>query len=167
MLVLSIGIAHNLSRARARLERRVRELHSLAAIGQAVANSLELPEVLVAIHQQTQQLMDARNFYIALYDENERRIQFPLAYENGERVTYTSRLFGEGFTEYIILSRRAALDQEQRAGVRPPDRSVRWSIPVCARGWVCPSPLAKTCWALWLSRAASAPTATMNPIAIF
>jgi NtrC-family two-component system sensor histidine kinase KinB len=109
MVVLSIGIAHNLSRARARLERRVRELHSLATIGQAVADSLELPEVLLAIHQQTQQLMDARNFYIALYDDNERRITFPLAYENGERVTYSSRLFGEGFTEYIILSRRPLL----------------------------------------------------------
>jgi NtrC-family two-component system sensor histidine kinase KinB len=109
LLVLSIAIAHNLSRARTRLERRVRELHSLAAIGQAVANSLELPEVLQAIHEQTQQLMDARNFYIALYDEHERRITFPLAYENGERVTYTSRLFGEGFTEYIILSRHPLL----------------------------------------------------------
>ncbi len=109
MLVLSIAIAHNLSRARARLERRVRELHSLAAIGQTVANSLDLPEVLQAIHEQTQQLMDARNFYIALYDEHERRITFPLAYENGERVTYISRLFGEGFTEYIILSRRPLL----------------------------------------------------------
>ena len=109
MLVLSIAIAHNLSRARARLERRVRELHSLAAIGQAVADSLELSEVLQAIHQQTQQLMDARNFYIALYDENERRINFPLAYENAERVAYTSRLFGEGFAEYIILSRQPLL----------------------------------------------------------
>jgi GAF domain-containing protein len=109
MLVLSIAIAHNLSQARARLERRVRELHSLAAIGQAVADSLELPEVLLAIHQQTQQLMDARNFYIALYDDSERRITFPLAYENGERVTYSSRLFGEGFTEYIILSRHPLL----------------------------------------------------------
>jgi K+-sensing histidine kinase KdpD len=109
MVVLSLGIAHNLSRARARLERRVRELHSLAAIGQAVADSLELPEVLLAIHEQTQQLMDARNFYIALYDENERRINFPLAYENGKRVAYTSRLFGEGFTEYIILSRQPLL----------------------------------------------------------
>jgi GAF domain-containing protein len=109
LLVLSIAIAHNLSRARTRLERRVRELNSLAAIGQAVANSLELSEVLQAIHEQTQQLMDARNFYIALYDEHERRINFPLAYENGERVTYTSRLFGEGFTEYIILSRRPLL----------------------------------------------------------
>jgi len=87
LLVLSIAIAHNLSRARTRLERRVRELNSLAAIGQTVANSLELPEVLQAIHEQTQQLMDARNFYIALYDENERRINFPLAYENGEHVT--------------------------------------------------------------------------------
>ena len=34
---------------------------------------------------------------------------FPLAYENNERVTYTSRLFGEGFTEYMILTRQPLL----------------------------------------------------------
>lgn len=109
MLILSITIAHSLSSARLRLERRIRELDSLTAIGQAVANSLELPDVLEAIHQQTMRLMDARHFYIALYDENERRITFPLAYENNERVTYTSRLFGEGFTEYMILTRQPLL----------------------------------------------------------
>jgi NtrC-family two-component system sensor histidine kinase KinB len=138
LLVLSIAIAHNLSRARARLERRVRELHSLAAIGQAVANSLELPEVLQAIHDQTQQLMDARNFYIALYDENERRINFPLAYENGQQVTYSSRLFGEGFTEYIILTRQPLLiksnvqDFARQIGQRDLDPQVRsWlGVPI-------------------------------------
>ncbi|GEM_PF-961515 len=109
MLVLSMAIAHNLSNARLRLERRIRELDSLTAIGQAVANSLELPDVLEAIYQQTRCLMDARHFYIALYDETERRITFPLAYENNERVTYTSRLFGEGFTEYMILTRQPLL----------------------------------------------------------
>ncbi len=109
MLVLSMAIAHNLSNARLRLERRIRELDSLSAIGQAVANSLELPDVLEAIYQQTRRLMDARHFYIALYDETERRINFPLAYENDERVTYTSRLFGEGFTEYMILTRQPLL----------------------------------------------------------
>ncbi len=109
LLVLSMAIAHRLSAARLRLERRIRELDSLTAIGQAVANSLELPEVLEAIHQQTLRLMEARDFYIALYDETERRITFPLAYENNERVTYTSRLFGEGFTEYMILTRQPLL----------------------------------------------------------
>ena len=109
LLVLSMAIAHRLSTARLRLERRIRELDSLTAIGQAVANSLELPEVLEAIHQQTMRLMDARHFYIALYDETERRITFPLAYENNEQVTYTSRLFGEGFTEYMILTRQPLL----------------------------------------------------------
>jgi GAF domain-containing protein len=109
LLVLSMTIAHRLSTARLRLERRISELNSLTAIGQAVANSLELPEVLEAIHQQTMRLMDARQFYIALHDESERRITFPLAYENNERVTYSSRLFGEGFTEYMILTRQPLL----------------------------------------------------------
>ena len=138
MLVLSIGITHSLSQARARLERRVRELNSLAVIGQAVANSLELPEVLEAIYRQTSQLMEVQNFYIALYDENERRINFPLAYENNQPAQYSSRGFGEGFTEYILLSRQpllikgGAADFARQIGQVPVDLHTRsWlGVPI-------------------------------------
>jgi GAF domain-containing protein len=134
LLVFSMFMTHSLSNARARLERRVRELGSLAAIGQTVANSLELPEVLEAIHQQTQHLMDAHNFYIALYDDGERRINFPLAYENNQRVIYTSRLFGDGFTEYIILSRQPLLiKHDVQAFARQLGQTV---IDVQVRSWL-------------------------------
>jgi GAF domain-containing protein len=138
IVVLSIGITYGFSRARGRLERRVRELDSLTAIGQIVANSLELPEVLEAIYQQTSRLMETHNFYIALYDENERRINFPLVYENNQRVEYASRDFSEGFTEYIILSRQPLLikgdaqDFAQQIGQTPAELQTRsWlGVPI-------------------------------------
>ena len=61
-MIVVMALIHSLSRARTRLEQRVRELNSLSILGQAVANSLELPEVLEAVYHQTRQLMDAAIF---------------------------------------------------------------------------------------------------------
>ncbi len=108
-LIVGMLLTHNLSRARARLEQRVRELGSLSTVGQAVANSLELPAVLDAIHRQTQQLMDARYFYVALYDGDSQRLIFPLAYEHDVLTRYDSRPFGQGLTEHVINSRKPVL----------------------------------------------------------
>ncbi len=108
-ILVGMGLIHNLSRARARLEQRVRELNSLSILGQAVANSLELPEVLEAVYRQTRQLMDAAYFYIALYNGDDGQLIFPLAYENDSRTRYDSRAFGPGLTEHVIASRRPLL----------------------------------------------------------
>ena len=113
---LGMFITHSLSTARTRLEQRVRELASLSAVGQAVANSLELPDVLEAIHRQTRQLMDARYFYVALHNEEERKLIFPLAYEHNQRARYDSRPFHKGLTEYVIESRQPLLIQRDVRG---------------------------------------------------
>ena len=104
LLVVAMFVPHNLSATRARLAQRVRELDSLNAVSQAVANSLELPEVLEAIHGQVARLMDAHCFYIALVDEADETISFPLVYEGDSPVHYPSRPFGEGLTELVIHS---------------------------------------------------------------
>ncbi len=108
-MTIAMGLIHILSQARARLQQRVRELNSLSVLGQAVANSLELPEVLEAVYQQTRQLMDAAYFYIALYNDGDRQLVFPLAYENNIRTRYESRAFGPGLTEHVIATRRPLL----------------------------------------------------------
>lgn len=115
-MLLVMIITHNLSRARARLQQRVTELNSLSAVGEAVANSLELPEVLDAIYRQTRQLMDARYFYIALYQADEHTLIFPLAYEDGVRVRYDSRRFGAGITEHVITLKRPVLIRRDVSG---------------------------------------------------
>ncbi|MBI5565567.1 MAG: GAF domain-containing protein [Chloroflexi bacterium] len=125
LMIVVMGLIHNLSRARARLEQRVRELNSLSILGQAVANSLELPEVLEAVYQQTRQLMDAAYFYVALYNGGDSQLVFPLAYEDGVRTRYNSRAFGPGLTEHVIATRRPLLIQHnvravlEQLGIQP------------------------------------------------
>src|SRR5512135_3346496 len=112
-LIVVMVIIHNLSDARARLEKRIQEVASLSAVGQVVANSLDLPTVLEAIYQQTQQLMVARSFYVALYNDQDHRIVFPLAYERGQRSNYPSREFSHGLTEYVIQTAQPLLIKDR------------------------------------------------------
>ncbi len=138
VLAAALFVPHNLSLARARLAQRVRELDSLNAVGQAVASSLELPEVLEAIHSQVARLMDASYFYIALYDEVTQIISFPLVYENDAPAQYDSRPFGNGLTEQVIRSGAPLLIENdvpgfiRRQGAVPRDPLVKsWlGVPI-------------------------------------
>jgi len=87
------------------LQQRTRERASVSAIGQAIVSSLDLPELLEAIHQQIGPLMDARNFYVALYNEDYDELSFPLVYEDGQLVRYRSRSASNGLTEYVLRTR--------------------------------------------------------------
>jgi NtrC-family two-component system sensor histidine kinase KinB len=104
-LVVASLVTRNLSLARQRLERRVAELDSLQAVGQALSASLDLDTTLVAIHTQVARLMPARNFYIALYSPEIEEVSFRLAMEGGERVHWRSRRTGSGLTEYVLRTR--------------------------------------------------------------
>lgn len=108
-IVVASLVTRNLSLARQRLERRVQELHSLQAVGQALSASLDLDTILTAVHTQVARLMPARNFYAALYDPEIDEVSFPLAFENGERVRWRSRRAGNGLTEYVLRSRKPLL----------------------------------------------------------
>ncbi|MBN1977390.1 MAG: hypothetical protein JW918_08310, partial [Anaerolineae bacterium] len=67
-VVIASLITRGLAITSGRLERRVKELDSLQAVGQALSASLTLDKILEAIHTQVAALMPARNFYVALYD---------------------------------------------------------------------------------------------------
>lgn len=104
------------AQARRRLERRVRELDSLQALGRALSNSLELEVVLDAIHAQVSALMPARSFYIALYDAEHELISFPLAIEDGARVHPTGRPLANGLTEHVLRTQVPLLIQRDVSG---------------------------------------------------
>ena len=101
-------ISRGLAQSRRRLERRVKELDSLQAVGRALSTSLELEAVLEAVCDQVAALMPARSFYIALYDSESEMVSFPLTIEDGVRVHPRSRPLGNGLTEHI-LRRQAPL----------------------------------------------------------
>ncbi|MBN1179896.1 MAG: GAF domain-containing protein [Anaerolineae bacterium] len=109
LIVVTSLITRSLSLTSRRLERRVQELGSLQAIGHVLSSSLNVDTILAAIHTQVALLMPARNFYVALYDPETSEVSFPLAFEDGQRVTWRSRQAGSGLTEYILQTRQPLL----------------------------------------------------------
>jgi PAS domain S-box-containing protein len=116
LVIVSLGL-RNLSLARQRLERRVSELDSLQAVGQALSASLDLDTILVAVHTQVARLMPARNFYVALYDPEMDKVSFPLAVEDGKRVRWRSRRAGNGLTEYVLRTCEPLLIEREYEGI--------------------------------------------------
>ncbi|HET7087811.1 MAG TPA: GAF domain-containing protein [Anaerolineae bacterium] len=113
VVTLLIGV---LGAAQWQLEKRLRERASVSAIGQALTSSLDLPELLEAIHKQIGSVMDVRNFYVALYNEDYDELSFPLVYEDGQAVRYRSRMAGNGLTEHVLHTRAPLLIPSDVAG---------------------------------------------------
>jgi signal transduction histidine kinase len=108
-LVVASLITRSLAETSRRLQRRVQELSSLQAVGQALSASLDIKAVVAAIYDQVTRLMPARNFYVALYNSQFDEVAFPLAVEDGERVRWRSRRTGSGLTEYVLRTRAPLL----------------------------------------------------------
>jgi PAS domain S-box-containing protein len=111
-LVAMSLISRGLAMSRRRLERRVKELDSLQAVGQALSASLEPETILGAVYTQVSQLMPAHSFYIAMCDPETDEVSFPLAIEEGERVQWRPRRLGKGLTEHILQSRSSLLIEQ-------------------------------------------------------
>ncbi|MBP7592662.1 MAG: PAS domain S-box protein [Chloroflexi bacterium] len=79
-----------------------------------IANSdISLEDLYQSIHRVVGQFLDARNFYIALYDEPENILSLP--YFVDERDTYNGRPYpaGRGMTESVIRSGQPCLIDEE------------------------------------------------------
>ncbi len=89
---------------------RAAELAVLNDMGRALSHVLTIDTVVDSIHHYVSQLMDATNFYLALYDAEKDEISFPL-YIDGERVRrdVAGRLSGKGMTEHIIRTKQPLL----------------------------------------------------------
>lgn len=108
-LVVASLIARRLALTTRGLERRVKELDSLQIVGQSLSANLRLDELLPTIYDQVAGLMPADSFYVALYSADENEVSFPLAVEEGEKVSWRSRKAGNGLTEYVLRSGKPLL----------------------------------------------------------
>ncbi len=101
-LITSSLISHSLAVTSQRLQRRLRELGGLQAVGQVLSVSLDVETILSAIYAQVTQLMPTRSFYVALYDPELGEVSFPMVIEEGKRVQGTARRARRGLTEYVL-----------------------------------------------------------------
>ena len=97
-------------------QRRIEQLSVLTEVGQALASSLRLDDLLEKIYQQVSRLMDTSLFYVALYDPVGDIISFPLAREGGQPWTLESRKARHGLTEHIIRTCQPLLIASDVAG---------------------------------------------------
>ncbi|MGH9493158.1 MAG: PAS domain S-box protein, partial [Terriglobales bacterium] len=76
---------------------------ALYRIAEAASSPADLQEMFAAIHAIVGGLMDARNFYIALYDPASGLLSFPY-FVDQEDVTPAPKKPGKGLTEYVLRS---------------------------------------------------------------
>jgi GAF domain-containing protein len=90
-----------------------REQTILSEMSRDLTTVLDVEAVIDRVHHHTNRLMDATNFYVALYHPQEDAVSFPL-YAEGERIRriYERRQSGKGLTEYVIRTRRPLLLRE-------------------------------------------------------
>jgi GAF domain-containing protein len=95
-------------------QERAEELSVLNEMARAFTQTLESDTIIENIHVYTSRLMDARNFFVALYDKEIDEIYFPLfKYRGGlHEGQGLRRKSGSGLTEWIINNRKPLLLSE-------------------------------------------------------
>lgn len=89
-------------RASALLDQRVKELSCLSEFNRSLTALMEPAEILRAVYQYAGILMDITYFNIALYDQSEDLVSFPLAYNNNILIDVAPRKLSTGLIDYIF-----------------------------------------------------------------
>jgi len=81
-------------------------------IANETALSGNLDELYPSLHNIISQLMNTKNFYIAIYDHDTKRLAFPYFVDEHDPAP-TDRPLGQGITEYLIRSKKPLLATPQ------------------------------------------------------
>ena len=85
-------------------QKRTEELNAaLYAIAARSQSAEDLQQFFAAIHNIVGELMNARNFYIALYDPQSQLLSFPYFVDEADS-TPVAKPLGRGLTEYVLRS---------------------------------------------------------------
>jgi PAS domain S-box-containing protein len=124
---------------------RAEELAVLNELGRALTARLSVEQVLDEAYRGMSRLMDATNFYVALYDADRDQVTFAFDATEGNILRFFStRQAGEGLTEYVIRSRAPLLisdnlpERLEELGIEAVGRmSLSWlGVPLVTGGQV-------------------------------
>jgi PAS domain S-box-containing protein len=107
-----------------RAQRRAARIRTLTEIGQRIAAVLDLNRLFEIIWEELGRILDAQNFYAALYDPASDEVSFVFYVHQGERLAERPKQRGaRGLTEYVIrtgqplLLRGDILEQARALGI--------------------------------------------------
>ncbi len=98
-----------ITRAQHELMQHMRETSTLYNLGQAIASTLSLEDILQHIYREISHLVQATTFFIALYDEERRILEYPLLMQDGQPVRRPPGKPGPGLTNYVLQHRACLL----------------------------------------------------------
>jgi len=102
-LSLALENAHLIQETQSRAE----DLAVLNEMGNELSTKIDPAGIAEVIYKYTSRLMDTKNFFVSLYNEDRDEKSYPLAFEDGKPITLnTGRVRGVGFTDYIIRNKR-------------------------------------------------------------
>jgi PAS domain S-box-containing protein len=90
-------------------QRQNSDLAVLNEMGREIAAQFEIGKIADTIFRYTSQLMDTRNFFVALTDPVRGEISFPILYDEGQRIDVAPRKVGEGLSDWVIRNRKPLL----------------------------------------------------------
>lgn len=106
----NIRLNEQTQQALAQSEARSDELAVLNEMSQALSSQVSVDGVIETIHEYTAKLMDATNFYVALYDVERDEIEFTFDIRQGEvRWHAGTRPAGTGLSEYLLRTGKPLL----------------------------------------------------------
>lgn len=102
------AVAIENSRLYAELHRRVDAMTILNRIGMALTAGLDMDQIMVSLFEQCSQVLPIDVFYVALFDPETGRIDFPLYFQEGRYEQIASRNIQQegGVTAEVIRQRR-------------------------------------------------------------
>jgi PAS domain S-box-containing protein len=98
-----------------RAQAQAGEMSILSELAQTLSTRLTVQEVLDEVHRGASRLLDATNFYIALYDPNTHQVSFPYDTTQEEEDKFLTLPADQGITGYIIRHREGVLIEENVA----------------------------------------------------
>jgi len=113
-----LPIAREKVKANRAIQQRLREMESIATIGQAIATATDLSNLFSIIHEQIRTTIGDVFFILALYDAPTNTIQIPYRYEDGKIDKIEAFPLGEGLTSILLRDRQPLMiveDTDRRA----------------------------------------------------
>jgi len=111
LLVVASALLQRLVETGERLRGQLDSAAALTEAGQALAASLDTDKIVELVYHQATKVLNARTFFVALYDEAQQILTFPVLIQEGERRLPARAAFdpGVGLTGHVISTRKSLL----------------------------------------------------------
>ena len=90
-------------------EQNAKELDILNQMGQILSSQLDIDEIIQTIYRFTSLLMETTYFFVAIYDQENEEISFPLVVENNQQSSVPALKKRKGLTQHVIDTKASLL----------------------------------------------------------